>query len=45
MYSVTIRYAIAILMLGVLASPAAAQLASRTAEEWVDRFYIIYAKP
>ncbi len=34
-YSVTIRAAIAILMLGALASPAAAQLASRPAEEWV----------
>jgi len=33
--SVTIRAAIAILMLGALASPAAAQLASRPAEEWV----------
>jgi ubiquinone/menaquinone biosynthesis C-methylase UbiE len=34
-YSVTIRAAIAILMLGALVSPAAAQLASRPAEEWV----------
>jgi arsenite methyltransferase len=34
-YSVTNRAAIAILMLGALASPAAAQLASRPAEEWV----------
>lgn len=34
-YSVTMRAAMAILMLGVLASPAAAQLASRPAEEWV----------
>jgi ubiquinone/menaquinone biosynthesis C-methylase UbiE len=35
MYSPTIRTAIAILMLGALASPAGAQLASRPAEEWV----------
>jgi ubiquinone/menaquinone biosynthesis C-methylase UbiE len=35
MYSPTIRTAIAILMLATLGSPAAAQLASRPAEEWV----------
>jgi ubiquinone/menaquinone biosynthesis C-methylase UbiE len=34
-YSVTMLAAMAVLMLGALASPAAAQLASRPAEEWV----------
>ena len=34
-YSVTIRTAIAILMLGAPALPTSAQLASRPAEEWV----------
>jgi arsenite methyltransferase len=34
-YSVGIRTSIAMLMIGALATPAAAQLASRPAEEWV----------
>jgi ubiquinone/menaquinone biosynthesis C-methylase UbiE len=34
-YSVRIRAAVAILMLGALATPAAAQLASRPAAEWI----------
>jgi ubiquinone/menaquinone biosynthesis C-methylase UbiE len=34
-YSITVRTAIALLMLGALGSPAHGQLASRPAEEWV----------